>query len=62
MLARFGAFFSGNLRNTARFFQVCGELAHKKEQLLKVGDEAGNTVILQDLRAELARLAPLLRF
>jgi hypothetical protein len=58
MGTRFAALFGGRLRTTARFFQVCGELAHKKEQLLKVGDEGGNTAIVQSLRAELARLAP----
>jgi RsiW-degrading membrane proteinase PrsW (M82 family) len=56
--ARLAALFSGRYRATARFFQVCGELAHKKQQLVKVGDEAGNMAIVQSLRAELARLAP----
>jgi hypothetical protein len=45
-------------RATARFYQVCGELAHKKEQLKKLGDENGNTVIIEKLRTELAALAP----
>jgi len=43
---------------TSRFYQVCGELAHKKEQLAKIGDEGGNTAIIAKLRAELQRLAP----
>lgn len=48
--------FSG--RSTSRFYQVLGELAHKKEQLAKQGDESGNTGIIESLRRELALLAP----
>jgi protease PrsW len=51
--------FSG--RNTSRFYQVCGELAHKKEQARKLGDESGNLAIIAKLRAELASLAPYVR-
>lgn len=45
-------------RAAARFYQVCGELAHKKEQLIRLGEEGGNTAIIQSLRTELATLAP----
>lgn len=48
-------------RNTSRFYQVCGELAHKKEQARKHGDEDGNLAIIEKLRAELASLAPYVR-
>lgn len=48
--------FSG--RATSRFYQVLGELAHKKEQFQKHGDESGNTVMIETLRKELAVLAP----
>ena len=48
--------FSG--RNTARFYQLCGEISHKKEQARKHGDEGGNLVIIEKLRAELASLKP----
>jgi RsiW-degrading membrane proteinase PrsW (M82 family) len=48
-------------RNTSRFYQVCGELAHKKEQVKKQGDEGGNIAIVEKLRAELASLAPHVR-
>ena len=48
-------------RNTSRFYQVCGELAHKKEQARKHGDESGNLRIIETLRAELASLAPHVR-
>jgi RsiW-degrading membrane proteinase PrsW (M82 family) len=56
--ARLAALSAGTFRSTARFYQVCGELAHKKEQLLKFGDESGNTAIIASLRKELAELAP----
>lgn len=57
--AHFAALSSGTFRSTSRFYQVCGELAHKKEQLLKLGDESGNSKIIENLRAELTQLAPL---
>ena len=44
-------------RTTARFYQVCGELAHKKEQMAKHGNERGNAAIIKLLRTELASLA-----
>jgi RsiW-degrading membrane proteinase PrsW (M82 family) len=50
------AVFSGS--KTARFYQACGELSHKKEQFGKQGDEGGNAAIIEKLRAELASLAP----
>jgi RsiW-degrading membrane proteinase PrsW (M82 family) len=56
--AHLSALTSGTYRSTARFYQVCGELAHKKEQLAKIGDENGNTKIIEKLRAELIQLAP----
>lgn len=52
------ALTSGSFRPTSRFYQVLGELAHKKEQLSKVGEEKGNTQIIEKLRAELVQLAP----
>lgn len=54
------AFLTGG-RAASRFYQVCGELAHKKEQLLKLGEEQGNAAIIQSLRTELATLAPQVR-
>jgi RsiW-degrading membrane proteinase PrsW (M82 family) len=53
------ALTSGTFRPTSRFYQVLGELAHKKEQLSKIGEERDNTQIIQKLRAELTQLAPL---
>jgi RsiW-degrading membrane proteinase PrsW (M82 family) len=46
---------------THRFYQTCGELAHKKEQLAKVGEESGNSAIIASLRAQLASLRPQVR-
>jgi RsiW-degrading membrane proteinase PrsW (M82 family) len=48
--------FSG--RASARFYQLCGELSHKKEQYNRQGDEGGNAMIIEKLRAEIAVLAP----
>ena len=45
-------------RSTSRFYHLCGELAHKKEQYRKLGDEGGNAVRIEMLRRELAVLAP----
>jgi RsiW-degrading membrane proteinase PrsW (M82 family) len=56
--AHFAALTSGTFRATSRFYQVCGELAHKKEQLAKLGEEGGNTRIIANLQAELVQLAP----
>jgi len=55
------ALASGTFRATSRFYQLCGELAHKKEQLTRVGDESGNRKIIEQLRTELVQLAPLAR-
>jgi protease PrsW len=53
------ALTSGTFRQTSRFYQVCGELAHKKEQLANIGEERGNSNIITQLRGELVQLAPL---
>ncbi len=53
------AFLSG--RATARFYQVCGELAHKKEQYALHGDEGGNLAIIEKLRQEMTTLSPQVR-
>jgi hypothetical protein len=52
------ALLAGSYIKTARFYQVCGELAHKKEQYAKLGDEQGNTGIIEKLQSELVTLAP----
>lgn len=55
--ARLRALFQGRMTATCRFYQVCGELAHKKEQLARLGDEGCNTALVEKLRAELAGLS-----
>jgi RsiW-degrading membrane proteinase PrsW (M82 family) len=40
----------------ARFYRLCGDLAHKKEQLMRLGDEEGNAALISSLRGELAEL------
>lgn len=57
-LARFGAITAGRAGLTRRFYQVAGELAHKKEQLAKLGEDEGNVARIEELRGELATLAP----
>jgi len=57
MNAHLSALTSGSFRSTSRFYQVLGELSHKKEQLAKVGEEGGNTKIIEHLRTELLQLA-----
>jgi hypothetical protein len=57
-ITRLGAFGSGHYWDTRRFYQVCAELAQKKEQLQRFGNERGNTAEVEKLRAELGRLAP----
>ena len=61
MFARITALFTGKYLKTARFYQLCGEVAHKRRQVASLGDESGNVAILNKLRAEMARLAPLVQ-
>jgi len=56
--ARLNALTSGSYLATSRFYQVCGELAHKKEQYARMGDERGNLGIIEKLRSELTQLGP----
>jgi protease PrsW len=55
--ARTGSFFRGNYAATRRFYQVCGEISHKKHQLANLGDERGNTRTIETLREELRSLS-----
>jgi RsiW-degrading membrane proteinase PrsW (M82 family) len=52
------ALFSGKFMATGRFYQIIGELAHKKEQFHKHGEEEGNSLLIQKYRQELATLSP----
>ena len=49
---------SGKFLATSRFYQIVGELAHKKEQLRKHGEEDGNSALVQKYRRELSTLSP----
>ncbi len=61
MFARLASLFEGHYRATARFYQTIGELAHKKNQYAKLGEEGGNLEAIQKYRETLKRLAPLAR-
>lgn len=50
--------FTGEFQSTTRFYQTCAELAHKKEQLRRLGEQDGASRLIQKYRAELAQLAP----
>ncbi len=55
--ASWKALSRGNLRQTMHFYQLCAELAHKKEQLELVGEEQENSRIISRLREELKLLS-----
>lgn len=55
--ARLAALAKGRYRSTVRFYQICGELAHKKHQLARLGDESGNYALIYQLRNELRNLS-----
>jgi len=59
--ARLSALFSGSHRATHRFYTLTAELAHKKEQRLKMGEEGGNTEVISHLREELRKLTAQVR-
>ena len=54
--ARMRAISQGKYKATKDFYQICGELAHKKEQYLKLGNEKGNLEAIETYRAEMATL------
>lgn len=56
-LAGLSAISSGKYKATSRFYQVMGELAHKKEQFELTGDDGGNEVIIEKLRQEMTLLS-----
>jgi protease PrsW len=58
--AGFKAFFNGHFHATRQFYQLCGELAHKKQQFAAFGEERDNAEIIERTRVELKRLSPLI--
>lgn len=61
-LARMNGLFSSRYLANSRFYQICSELAHKKHQLERLGEEgladSSNTAAIHRLRDELIRLSP----
>jgi RsiW-degrading membrane proteinase PrsW (M82 family) len=55
--ARVRAAMTGQWRETCRFYQVCGELAHKKHLRERLGEEGCAPALVERLRDELARLS-----
>ncbi len=55
--ARFSALTSGKYAPTNKFYQQCAELAHKKAQLAKLGEQKAAPEI-EKIRALMAQLAP----
>ena len=51
------AMLTGRYQNTRRFYQTAAELAHKKRQLNQMGEENGNSQIIERLRKDLADLS-----
>jgi RsiW-degrading membrane proteinase PrsW (M82 family) len=58
--ARVASISHGTYKLTNRLYQICGELAHKKNQQSLVGDENGNAAIIFKLREELRHKSALL--
>lgn len=47
----------GKWWRSGRFYQQCAELAYKKHQFVKMGDEGGNRAIIEKLRGEVRQLS-----
>jgi len=60
--SRTAALLTGKFKSTSRFFQLCGEISHKKNQLSRVGEESGNSIFIEQLRNELAQESAKLGF
>lgn len=56
--ARIKSLFQGQFLATNRFYQLAAELAYKKHQCDKMGEEGGNTQRIEEARQEMAELAP----
>ena len=55
---RIKAILHHRYQSTNRFYQLCGELAHKKNQFTRVGEEGNNTAIIHHLQEQLIELSP----
>ncbi len=47
-----------SFHTVTHFYQLCAELAHKKHQFRRMGEEGGNLKIITQLRSALAELSP----
>ena len=56
-LSSIEALFKGEYRQVRRLYQLCGDLMHKKRQLIRHGDELGTVLEIQRLRSEIRSLA-----
>ena len=56
-IVRLKAIFAGKYLPTRDFFQICGELAHRKYLLAKVGQEIDNAEQVSQLRIKLKELS-----
>ncbi|HMD89673.1 MAG TPA: PrsW family intramembrane metalloprotease [Anaerolineaceae bacterium] len=54
------ALFTGQYRMTSEFYQLCGDLAHKKQQFATLGEERENAEIIERTRLELKKLSLLI--
>jgi protease PrsW len=60
--ARLASVFDGRYRLTRRYYQAAGQLAHKKQHHRSLGEEDGNSLVIERLRKELVDLAPRARY
>ncbi len=57
LFARLMGMFTGQYSVTLRFYQLTADLAYKKHQRATLGEEAGNTPIIERLRSRVALMA-----
>ena len=60
-LAKFNALSLGRYTITKQFYHNCAELAHKKHQREDLGEESGNSKIIDRLRSELRQYSPMVK-
>lgn len=47
----------GDLRKFRRFYSLCAELSHKKNQYTRLGNESGNDEIIRNIKTEIRQLS-----
>jgi protease PrsW len=57
MKARYEGISQGKFKSVNQFYQLCGELSHKKHQYERLGEEKGNTGIIIGLRRQIMELS-----